>query len=192
MAEKNSYSFMHESNTVRSNNMLLLRINYGMAGYGLYWAIIEQLRQCGKECRYDINNVSGLAKEIDVDENYLRKFIQDCIVKFNLFNFNGSFFWSNNHKCFKRNHAFYKNTINDNRLSVNKWLYKKKKILKRDNYICQYCGSTLHLECDHLIPIIRGGTNEYSNLITACQKCNRQKHDKLPLDFILWKIKKGL
>lgn len=34
------------------------------------------------------------------------------------------------------------------------------------------------LECDHIFPLSRGGSSDRSNLITACKKCNRQKHDK--------------
>jgi len=51
-------------------------------------------------------------------------------------------------------------------------------VLKRDNFTCQYCGQhapDVKLEVDHIVPIVEGGTNEESNLITSCYACNRGK-----------------
>jgi len=44
---------------------------------------------------------------------------------------------------------------------------------------CVYCGSTQRLQIDHVVPRSKGGANEISNLVLACQKCNRAKSDKL-------------
>lgn len=52
------------------------------------------------------------------------------------------------------------------------------KIIKRDNFQCTYCGSSDRLEVDHIIPVSRGGSNEESNLTTACFKCNRGKSNE--------------
>jgi 5-methylcytosine-specific restriction endonuclease McrA len=52
----------------------------------------------------------------------------------------------------------------------------KREILRRDNYICQYCGqhaSTLTI--DHIIPRHLGGQHEWDNLVTACPACNHLK-----------------
>lgn len=77
------------------------------------------------------------------------------------------------------------------RLNENEWAPLRNFIFKRDNYTCQYCGEYgKKLECDHIIPISRGGTNDLDNLITTCKNCNRQKRDKLLLEFVLWKLKK--
>ena len=51
-------------------------------------------------------------------------------------------------------------------------------ILKRDAFRCRYCGSnTLSavLEIDHVIPISGGGSDDPSNLLTACFTCKRAK-----------------
>ena len=37
----------------------------------------------------------------------------------------------------------------------------------------------VELEVDHVIPISRGGTDDISNLKTACFKCNRGKGDSI-------------
>ena len=67
----------------------------------------------------------------------------------------------------------------------------RKEIFKRDNYTCQYCNKVGGiLECDHIIPYSKGGSNDITNLITACRKCNRQKKDKSVEEFITWKLNK--
>jgi len=43
---------------------------------------------------------------------------------------------------------------------------------------CAYCGSTERIEADHRIPLYRGGSNEISNILPACRRCNRRKHRK--------------
>lgn len=48
---------------------------------------------------------------------------------------------------------------------------------------CAYCGTTLTPEIaqmDHRIPFSRGGTNWPSNLVPACERCNKQKGTKMP------------
>ena len=54
------------------------------------------------------------------------------------------------------------------------------KIYKRDNHECVYCGSKKNLTVDHILPKSRGGSNTWTNLITCCSNCNRQKGDKTP------------
>jgi len=60
-------------------------------------------------------------------------------------------------------------------------------LFARDGYRCQYCHrSPLELrprECltrDHLVPLSRGGSNEWTNVITACSACNTRKGNRLP------------
>lgn len=56
------------------------------------------------------------------------------------------------------------------------------KVLERDKRTCQYCGRRspeVVLELDHRIPVSKGGTNDESNLVTACRECNRGKSDSV-------------
>ena len=50
-------------------------------------------------------------------------------------------------------------------------------IFKRDGHKCQYCGTYKDLTLDHLIPRSKGGKSSWSNLVTACKKCNTEKGD---------------
>lgn len=50
-------------------------------------------------------------------------------------------------------------------------------IMARDGFRCRYCGRSaqddgVKLNVDHIVPKDKGGNNEPSNLITACQDCN--------------------
>ena len=70
------------------------------------------------------------------------------------------------------------------RPSAEVWRVIRAQIFKRDDYTCQYCGAHgVKLECDHIVPIARGGGNEDSNLTTACFACNRSKHTKTAEEF---------
>ena len=63
--------------------------------------------------------------------------------------------------------------------------YKKgdrRRVYKRDNYICQYCGnlcSESDISIDHIIPASMGGSSRMDNLITCCLLCNRIKNGKV-------------
>lgn len=65
------------------------------------------------------------------------------------------------------------------RLPWNEWAQIRLYVFQLDNFTCQYCGAAgVPLECDHVIPVSRGGSNEKSNLKTACRSCNREKSDR--------------
>lgn len=65
------------------------------------------------------------------------------------------------------------------RMCQSEWARVRSSIFRRDNYTCRYCGArAVALECDHIMPLARGGSNEPENLTTACKPCNRSKRDK--------------
>lgn len=56
---------------------------------------------------------------------------------------------------------------------------KRTRIWCRDLHECQYCGARdKPLTIDHVIPESRGGTDDDSNLVTACKSCNSSKGTK--------------
>jgi len=58
--------------------------------------------------------------------------------------------------------------------------FTRKNVLHRDNYECQYCGTKQALTIDHVMPRSRGGRDEWTNVVAACQKCNIKKGSKTP------------
>jgi 5-methylcytosine-specific restriction endonuclease McrA len=62
-------------------------------------------------------------------------------------------------------------------------------LFARDGYKCQFCGRSItelrpreSLTRDHLIPLSRGGTNDWTNVVTACSPCNTRKGNWLPAE----------
>ena len=59
----------------------------------------------------------------------------------------------------------------------------RQNIFLRDNHTCQYCYkqfSEKKLTVDHVMPLSKGGRHEWTNVVTACAKCNNHKGDKSP------------
>lgn len=78
------------------------------------------------------------------------------------------------------------------------WIKRDKRlaIYLRDGNGCVYCSrgieSGVLLTLDHVVPCELGGTNEASNLVTACGRCNSSKQ-ALPLgDFLLVLADRGI
>jgi len=56
-------------------------------------------------------------------------------------------------------------------------------LFRRDGHICMYCGEQFkHIELtrDHIIPMSRGGSDSWENVVTACFRCNNQKGNRTP------------
>lgn len=56
-------------------------------------------------------------------------------------------------------------------------------ILRRDGHTCRYCGGSspdVKLTIDHVVPQSLGGTDDPTNLVTACTSCNAGKASIAP------------
>jgi len=51
----------------------------------------------------------------------------------------------------------------------------RKKVLIRDKFTCQYCGSDCQLYVGHKVPRCRGGDDSIRNLEAICKDCSRKK-----------------
>lgn len=65
-----------------------------------------------------------------------------------------------------------------------RWIRDEKRLALylRDGLRCVYCGATLEggacLSLDHLLPRSKGGSNDATNLVTACKMCNSIRGDR--------------
>jgi hypothetical protein len=171
----------------------MLRIQFGWEGEGKFWALNNRiaLSEC---CLLDISNQTisdELMENLCFSSTQFSFFIKWLVDDCELLYFFGQYLTNSRFQkqLFKEYKAKHLRLYNTN---VKKWYQIIRRIFKRDNYICQYCGQVGDmLECDHIMPISKGGINDEKNLITACLKCNRQKKDKMVKEFKLWKIKNG-
>ncbi|TVP53928.1 MAG: HNH endonuclease [Gemmatimonadales bacterium] len=60
-------------------------------------------------------------------------------------------------------------------------------LFARDDYTCQYCGrhrrqlrGRQFLTRDHILPVSRGGANDWENVVTSCSPCNNRKASRTP------------
>jgi 5-methylcytosine-specific restriction endonuclease McrA len=56
-------------------------------------------------------------------------------------------------------------------------------VFLRDRFTCQYCAegfAAQDLTFDHMVPRSRGGRTSWSNVVTACTRCNLLKGNRLP------------
>jgi len=51
------------------------------------------------------------------------------------------------------------------------WRTLAKRVLKRDQFICHWCGG-LATTADHVVAKADGGTDAMDNLVAACKPCN--------------------
>ncbi len=56
-------------------------------------------------------------------------------------------------------------------------------LFARDRHICLYCGSHYNrgeLTRDHVLPVSKGGRDEWENVVSACLACNLKKSNRTP------------
>lgn len=85
---KETYYFSHDSNARTDNKILLIRAKYGAKGYGIYFMIIEMLREAN--AYQMLSNYSAIAYELHEPETE----IKDIIENYGLFKIEKGYFWS--------------------------------------------------------------------------------------------------
>lgn len=74
-------------------------------------------------------------------------------------------------------------------VSPGEWARLRQIAFARFGYVCRYCGDERGpFDCDHVIPVSRGGLSEPDNLVPACQRCNRSKGARTPRE---WEAARG-
>lgn len=82
---KETYYFSHDSNAITDTKILNMRADYGLEGYGLYWVILEMMRN-EKTYMLDLNkNTYRAVKTLSATNIDVEKYIHDCINDYRLF-----------------------------------------------------------------------------------------------------------
>ena len=56
-------------------------------------------------------------------------------------------------------------------------------LFRRDAFLCLYCGEhflAFDLSRDHVTPLVRSGRDAWTNVVTACRRCNNHKAGRTP------------
>ena len=62
------------------------------------------------------------------------------------------------------------------RLDRKRWERVRREVFDRDGWKCSLCGKYGRLECDHLVPLERGGDPwDLDNLQALCRRCHLGK-----------------
>jgi hypothetical protein len=91
---KDAYYFSHDSNAIIDPKILDMRADYGLEGYGLYWVIIEMLRN---QVNYKLEYSKSTTRAIKTLSNAsidVQNFIKDCIEEYSLFKVDQTYFYS--------------------------------------------------------------------------------------------------
>lgn len=99
---KEAYYFSHDANARHDPKILAMRSEYGIQGYGIYWLIVEMLREADEfklpKKQYVFNAIAmqmQCKRDANIDANYAKSFVEFCIKECDLFDENERFFWSN-------------------------------------------------------------------------------------------------
>ena len=92
---KDAYYFSHDSNARNDIKIKAMIAKYGYEGYGMYWAIVEMLRET-KDYELPLEEYMFLAlqQEFNGCSTDVQQYINDCINTFKLFSSDGEMFWS--------------------------------------------------------------------------------------------------
>lgn len=93
---KDVFWFKHDSNARNDIKIQALRHDFGVEGYGMFFMIIEIMRESdNNKLPYNKKfSMVGIARDLGVEVGLLSAFIESCINDYELFVCDGEYFWS--------------------------------------------------------------------------------------------------
>lgn len=98
---KGKYYFQHDYNALNDPKIVAMRYQYGMEGYGLYWAIIEMLHAADnhklpvKDYQFIAiaKQTEAFAKQNEANFESVKNYVNACVNTYELFSSDGIYFW---------------------------------------------------------------------------------------------------
>ncbi|MFA5047666.1 MAG: HNH endonuclease [Patescibacteria group bacterium] len=137
------------------------------------YGVISKMYLEEKMCPLEISNY--LSTEVDI--NISPRSIQRNIVKMGIVRTKSESFNLSIGRG-RKDYNHLKKTVKSRDLRKGINLKLRYQILKRDDFKCVLCGNSAKddlLMIDHIIPVVKGGTNNLNNLRTLCRQCNLGK-----------------
>lgn len=192
---KDTYYFSHDSNALTDPKILAMRCDYGLEGYGLYWAIIEMLRN---ESTYKLSLEKNTYRAIKMQTGTtidVGNFINDCINEYKngesgngLFNADKHSFWSESllRRMEKYEQIKQKRSEAGKKAMQNRWgkQNNNKAITKLPRRtIRSYCKNSKFITSviKNNNKAITNVIKKYSKVITKNNKLNQIKLNKIKL-----------
>lgn len=171
-----------------------LKRKYKAAGIGVYDYVLTEIYRQGSILLWNKTICSGVAEYYEMNADEVDNIVRYCVELkiFSEFDFDLSGILTSDeiqdHYNLRQEEMRRYRSPRLYMTDVNQWYRIIKFVFNRDNYTCSYCGQQGgKLECDHIVPLSKGGGNEVDNLTTSCRKCNRQKKDKSVDQFKVWR-----
>ena len=86
---KDAYYFSHDSNARNDQRLMKVRMQYGMEGYGIYFGIIEILRET-ENYTLNLKDIPSVAFDLRIELSVL----EEIISNYDLFKIDGDLFYS--------------------------------------------------------------------------------------------------
>jgi hypothetical protein len=82
---KEAYYFSHDANAHNDPKILSMICDYGMTGYGMFWVVIENLREQDEYKLMQNNNTwKALAMQMQCKPEEVKEFVEKCVYEYAL------------------------------------------------------------------------------------------------------------
>ena len=92
---KEAYYFSHDANSRNDPKILSMMLDYGIEGYGMFWIIVENLREQSEyKLMHNKSTYRALAMQMHKTVEQIKQYVNDCILEYELFESDQESFYS--------------------------------------------------------------------------------------------------
>jgi 5-methylcytosine-specific restriction endonuclease McrA len=170
-------SFRHKADIRNGDQTWELVYAHGAFGYGIWWAVVEDLYKAGAN-NFAITAspawLKSFSKGLNIDDPRLLLDVVETMAKLDLISKEQ---WAEQ-TIYSR--EVEEDAVTRKRVATQYHKYQKHQaqVFQRDSFKCVYCGSVKGLSLDHVVPQSLGGSHDIDNLATCCIPCNCSKGAK--------------